>query len=111
MKNNSKEKPTIKESINRILMILSYLNLILLFPFTIEVIGLLTIFKDNIEDKSQIPLMIIGIIYYVLASITSCFFFTKDNKNKGINLIKNIIKLLIITSVFLIISGIIFIFL
>lgn len=107
MKNNSKEKPTIKESINRIFMVLSYINLIMIFPFVIEIIGLLTVFKDEVKTKIQPPLVIVGIIYYILLSLIMSYMFTKDLKNNGNNLLKNIIKLLIVTSIFLIIFGIV----
>lgn len=101
-----KEKITIKESVQRIIFILSVLNLFLLFPFTIEGIGLSLMFREESFIGNYKKNIIILIMYGILSVVTVVLFYI-DRKNKGRNLIRNLSILLIFIALFLIIYGII----
>lgn len=102
-----KEKPTIKESLQRVIFTLSMLNMFIVFPLAFEGIGLSIMFKDEAFVGNYKNNIVLLIIYGVISLVTTIVFFI-DRKNKGKNLIRNLCIILIFISLCLIIYGIIF---
>lgn len=102
-----KEKPTIKESLQRVIFTLSMLNMFIVFPLAFEGIGLSIMFKDETFVGNYKNNIVLLIIYGVISLVTTIVFFI-DRKNKGKNLIRNLCIILIFISLCLIVYGIIF---
>lgn len=104
---NKKEKPTIKESFQRIILTLSMMNMFIGFPLAFEGVGLSIMFKEEEFVGNYKNNVAILIIYGIISLVTTIVFFL-DRKNKGKNLIRNLSIILIFISLSLIIYGIIF---
>lgn len=104
---NKKEKPTIKESIQRVILTLSLLNMFTVFPLAFEAIGLSMMFKDEEFIGNYKNNIVLLIIYGIISLVTTIIFYI-DRKNKGKNLIRNLSIILIFISLCLIVYGFIF---
>ena len=104
---NKKEKPTIKESIQRVIFTLSMLNMFIVFPLAFEGIGLSIMFKDEEFVGNYKNNIVLLVIYGIISLVTTIIFYI-DRKNKGKNLIRNLSIILIFISLCLIVYGFIF---